>query len=257
MVLFGTRRVRRGDRSRWPRCGARCGRRRCGARLAARSAGAPFCAASMSAFTIRPLGPEPFNAERSMPACLAMRRASGETKILSPRYPGHCPTGAAKVLARLRGCRRCVRHGGGRARLSGFLLRRFLLGRRLRLLGFPLLGGLGGWAPAGTSSPSSTRMAIGSFTFTPAVPSPTRILPSTPSSTASTSIVALSVSISAMTSPAWTGSPSFFSQRASVPSVIVGLSAGIRMLVGISSSFHARAALAPLPLAALPLRRSS
>ena len=47
----------------------------------------------------------------------------------------------------------------------------------------------------------STRMAIGALTCTPSVPSPTRMRPSTPSSTASTSIVALSVSISAITSP--------------------------------------------------------
>src|ERR1700733_14149417 len=79
-------------------------------------------------------------------------------------------------------------------------------------------------------------MAIGSFTLTPSVPSVTRILPSTPSSTASTSIVALSVSISAITSPARTFSPSFLSQRDRVPSVIVGDSAGIRMLVAMSCS---------------------
>ena len=75
---------------------------------------------------------------------------------------------------------------------------------------------------------------MGSFTFTPAVPSATRILPSTPSSTASTSMVALSVSISASTSPAFTASPSFFSQRASVPSVMVGLKAGIRIFVAMA-----------------------
>ena len=56
----------------------------------------------------------------------------------------------------------------------------------------------------------------------PAVPSGTRIRPSTPSSTASTSIVALSVSISAMTSPALTASPSFLCHLASLPSVMVG-----------------------------------
>ena len=54
-----------------------------------------------------------------------------------------------------------------------------------------------------------------------------------PSSTASTSMVALSVSISAMTSPAVTLSPSFLSHLASLPSVMVGDSAGIRILVGI------------------------
>ena len=57
-----------------------------------------------------------------------------------------------------------------------------------------------------------------------------------PSSTASISIVALSVSISAITSPAATLSPSFLSQRARLPSVIVGESAGIRISVGMAVS---------------------
>ena len=78
-------------------------------------------------------------------------------------------------------------------------------------------------------SPSSSSTAIGSLTLTPSVPSPTRILPMVPSSTASNSIVALSVSISASTSPEATLSPSFTSHLASVPSSIVGLSAGIRI----------------------------
>ena len=52
------------------------------------------------------------------------------------------------------------------------------------------------------SSPSTKSSAIGVLTGTSSVPSATRILPTVPSSTASTSMVALSVSISAMTSPA-------------------------------------------------------
>src|ERR1019366_7611144 len=47
-------------------------------------AGAPFWAASISARTMRPFGPLPFNADRSMPACAAIRRARGDAKILSP-----------------------------------------------------------------------------------------------------------------------------------------------------------------------------
>ena len=90
-----------------------------------------------------------------------------------------------------------------------------------------------GAAASGTASPSSTMMPIGWLTCTPSVPSPTRMRPRMPSSTASTSIVALSVSISAMMSPDAMASPSFFSQRASVPSVIVGDSAGIRMFTDI------------------------
>src|SRR6476659_694223 len=62
------------------------------------------------------------------------------------------------------------------------------------------------------------------------------IFASTPSSTASTSIVALSVSISASTSPACTGSPTLLTQRAILPSVIVGDSAGISTSLAIYSS---------------------
>ena len=88
-------------------------------------------------------------------------------------------------------------------------------------------------ARAPASSPSSRRMAMGAPTGTFSVPSATRMRPSVPSSTASTSIVALSVSISAMTSPGATGSPSFLSQRAKVPDSIVGESAGMAMVIGI------------------------
>ena len=75
---------------------------------------------------------------------------------------------------------------------------------------------------------------MGVFTFTPAVPSSTRSLPTVPSSTASNSIVALSVSISAMIWPDFTTSPAFTSHFASVPSSIVGDSAGIRTSVAMS-----------------------
>jgi hypothetical protein len=76
------------------------------------------------------------------------------------------------------------------------------------------------------------------LTLTPWVPLATTILPSVPSSTASTSMVALSVSISAMTSPALILSPSFFNHFARLPSVIVGDSAGMRIWIGIASSFR-------------------
>ena len=64
------------------------------------------------------------------------------------------------------------------------------------------------------------------FTGTSAEPSGTTILASTPSSTASTSIVALSVSISAMMSPDLMASPSFFSHLARLPFSIVGEESG-------------------------------
>jgi hypothetical protein len=65
------------------------------------------------------------------------------------------------------------------------------------------------------SPPSSSAMA--EFTARLSVPSSTRILVIVPSSTASTSMVALSVSISAITSPASTASPSFFSHATACP----------------------------------------
>src|SRR5215472_11020524 len=89
-------------------------------------------------------------------------------------------------------------------------------------------------APA--SSPFPAITAIGVLTATCSVPSGITILASTPSSTASNSIVALSVSISASTSPALTGSPSLFSQRAILPSVIVGDRAGIKTSVVMALS---------------------
>ena len=83
------------------------------------------------------------------------------------------------------------------------------------------------------SSPSSSRTAMAVLTLTPSVPASIRILPMVPSSTASNSIVALSVSISAMMSPEDTVSPSLTSHLASVPSSIVGLSAGMRISIAM------------------------
>src|SRR4029078_696523 len=83
------------------------------------------------------------------------------------------------------------------------------------------------------SSPSPRMTAMGVLTATSAVPSGTRIFPSVPWSAASTSIVALSVSISAITSPDLIVSPSFLSHLARLPFSIVGDSAGMRTSVGM------------------------
>jgi len=77
------------------------------------------------------------------------------------------------------------------------------------------------------------------LTATSLVPSGTRILPSVPSSTASTSMVALSVSISAITSPDLTVSPSFLCHLARLPFSIVGDSAGISTWIGMLVSLAA------------------
>src|SRR5690606_2356045 len=83
-------------------------------------------------------------------------------------------------------------------------------------------------------SPSASTSAIGVLTFTPSVPSATSSSLTTPSSIDSTSIVALSVSISASTSPDLTLSPTLTSHLDSLPSSMVGESAGIRIW-GISA----------------------
>ena len=68
------------------------------------------------------------------------------------------------------------------------------------------------------------------------VPAGTTSLATVPSSTASTSMVALSVSISAITSPGETLSPSLTSHLARLPSSIVGERAGMVMFIGMVSS---------------------
>src|SRR5262249_56564448 len=100
------------------------------------------------------------------------------------------------------------------------------------------VGLAGGGLPSfhvGGSSPSARIIGIGVFTVTWAVPSGTKILPSVPSWAASTSMVALSVSISAITSPDLTGSPSFLSHLARLPFSIVGDRAGINTSVGMAA----------------------
>ena len=75
---------------------------------------------------------------------------------------------------------------------------------------------------------SPLKVAIAEFTLTPSVPSATKSFSIIPSSTASNSMVALSVSISARRSPDSTLSPSLTNHFANVPSSMVGESAGIK-----------------------------
>ena len=173
-------------------------------------------APSTSAFTIRPRGPEPLMAARSSPFWAAIRRASGEAKMRLPSAPAGAAgagAGAAAAAGAAAGAAGADASAGA-AEAAG--------------------AGLAATSPALSPSPRST--AIGVFTFTPSVPSATRILPITPSSTASNSIVALSVSISARRSPELTSSPSLTSHFASVPSSIVGERAGMRISVGMMRS---------------------
>jgi hypothetical protein len=181
----------------------------------AAAAGAPAAgwavALSTSALTMRPWGPEPLIRPRSRPLSFAMRRASGEAKTREPSAAAAAAgLGVAAAAAAGAGVAAGVSSTGAAA---GALADVLLMSSAL--------------------SPSSRRTAMGALTFTPSAPSSTSILPITPSSTASNSIVALSVSISARMSPAETVSPSLTSHLESVPSSMVGLSAGIRISVGI------------------------
>ena len=174
-----------------------------GTRATTRGA-APLAAASTSAFTIRPPGPLPVMPSRSTPACAAIRLASGDAIILSPLAVGIAGTA-----------------GVGAATATDAL---------------SVLGGAGAaatGAAAVASSPSPASVAITVPTLTPSVPSATLIAVMTPSSTASNSIVALSVSISARISPDATVWPTLTSHLASVPSSMVGESAGILSSIAI------------------------
>merc|ERR1719427_627721 len=79
-----------------------------------------------------------------------------------------------------------------------------------------------GMATSSQSCPSSTIKAISWPTFTEASPSPTRILATTPSSSASMATTALSVWMSHSTSPAAIASPSALYHLTMVPSSMVG-----------------------------------
>src|SRR3954453_16761372 len=184
----------------------------------------PDLACSTSRATTRPCGPVPVTIATSTPASLARRRASGEENTRPP-WPLLCAAGAAAcdVGAAVLGAA-----GAGADAAAGAS---GALGGAAEALGLAAL------LPAAfTSSPSPASTAITSLTGTSCVPSGTRILAIVPSSIASTSMVALSVSISAMTSPDLTLSPSFFSHLARLPFSIVGERAGIRMLMGMLTS---------------------
>ena len=154
-----------------------------------------------------------------------MRRASGEATTRPPCPP---PFGFAAACGAAAGvgaaCAAAGGWAGAAAGGAGF--------------GASAFAGAGAPPPPAAltlfgSSPSPAISAMSWFTGTSAVPSGTTIFASTPSSMASTSIVALSVSISAMTSPDLTVSPSFLSHFARLPFSIVGDRAGIRMLMGM------------------------
>ena len=182
------------------------------------SADTALPAASISAFTIRPRGPLPDNLVKSTLFCAANLRAKGVAKMRAPSAALSAAAGGADA-----GEEASV------ADLAG-------LDVAASAAGAGLAGALGAASTSEEDSPSSSKTAIALFTATFSVPSATKSLPMMPSSTASNSIVALSVSISASKSPEATASPSFTNHLASVPSSIVGDSAGIKISIGMIRS---------------------
>src|SRR6185312_3522655 len=196
----------------------------------------PDFTASTSDFTTRPCGPLPAIADTSMLDSFARRRASGEAKTrtplaglvagvkvkapsplasLGPLPPGRGVAAAAPCPTSPFGGEVGAAAPGEGALAAG--------------------AGAGAFASAALS-PSVRSTAMTALTFTLSVPSGTTILPILPSSTASTSMVALSVSISAITSPEETLSPSLTCHLASLPSSILGESAVMVMLMLMAAS---------------------
>ncbi len=95
----------------------------------------------------------------------------------------------------------------------------------------PLSDGFGS-SSIGSSAPATTAIGVPIGT---AVPSLTRCCRTTPDSGASTSTVALSVSISASTWPFSTGSPTARTQRTRVPSAMSKPSLGMVTTFAITS----------------------
>src|SRR5262245_35065784 len=181
-----------------------------------------------------------------MPASLANRRASGDEKTrLGRTVPSpSLRSGADGICGAVRAASFALGAGGvggeGRAETAG-AAGDDEAAAALADFGGPGFTAAGAALPAAaaaalTSSPSSASTAISALTGTSCVPSGTTILARVPSSIASYSIVALSVSISAITSPGLTLSPSFLNHLERLPFSIVGDSAGIRILTGMTVS---------------------
>ena len=151
--------------------------------------------ATTSARTMRPAGPLPVRVERSIPKSVATLRASGEALM---RVPSSLRVGAAATAAAA---------GAG--------------------AGVAWLMAAAGALACGAGEASSPSRSARTAPMAALSPSWTRIWLMVPSSKASISMVALSVSTSARMSPISTESPTFLCHLMSVPSVMVSESFGI------------------------------
>ena len=166
--------------------------------------------ASTSFLTMRPWSPDPVTCSRLTPVSLAMLFARGDALT---RLSSELAAAAGASAA----------------------------GAATGVLGWPLAAA-GAAAPplAAASTACQSSPACPMTAMTPSIgtgPSLTAICRITPSTKASNSIVALSVSTSARVWPGSTWSPSFFNQPMILPSSIVSLIRGIRMTSAIGFAF--------------------
>ena len=157
---------------------------------------------------ILPWGPDPWTRERSMRLSPASLRARGEAFV----FPSV---------------------GGAMGATAGALV------SVCAAAGFePVVPGLGALPPARSGAMSSAASAITAISppMGALPPSGTTILRRMPESYASSSMSALSDSISTRISPCLTFSPSFRSHFRMTPSSMVSLSFGMRTLVAIALS---------------------
>ena len=164
---------------------------------------APATAASTSALTMRPPGPDPITLARSIPCSAAIFLATGDA-LMRPPLAGDAVTAATGA-------------GAAATTAAG--------------TGVSAAGAKSADEPvSGITSSASAMMAMTCPTGT-VTPSAMSTLRRTPEPNASISTTALSVSTSARMSPRLTLSPSLFNQRAIAPSVISAPIKGIRTSV--------------------------
>ena len=157
---------------------------------------------------ILPPGPVPFMLETSIPFSAAIFRASGDTLIRSPSEVVELAGAvAAGVATEVSGSADSPSSAGSGEALS----------EEAEEVSSPSSARTPNVVPTGTFCPASTRISV-----------------RTPSSKASISIDALSVSISAITSPISISSPTLTLQEIRVPSVMVSESFGISIFTDIN-----------------------
>ena len=181
---------------------------------AALAAGVKF---STSRRTMRPPSPLPATLPISMPFSSAIFLANGDA-LRRPLVVAGAATGAATATAAGADTGAGATAGAAAAKGAGAAAAG--------------MAAASDAIKAATSSPSLPRMAKMESTLA-VWPLSTPMCRSTPSWKDSNSIVALSVSISASTSPLFTLSPTFLCHAATVPSVMVSLSLGMRTISAI------------------------